>query len=435
MAERANIFPVEGWRKAIGYHPWHFWGLVDDGLLKLTSACNKAVPEYSWQAADMPSRDMLRQAIITAESRLREHLNYSVGQHFITETLRYPRPTHYGHEFLGGSGSDGRWMNVQLAEGYVRGLGVETLETIDATATVAVSDDDGDGYDETVTITASTTVTDPDQIAVYFGASDRLDGDPVSERYRIAPLKVTISGGTVTIKGRRWQFVRPIRYEGLGSVGIDPSGSNVFSSTVAIMRRYNDPAGTTTDTAQAVLVWETAPYPEWATHCGSGNLVFADGSADPAAEAYAIARCVVRDGRLGEIGIGAATYDADSGQWTGTAWGTCRQPDRVIVRYHSGVKLSSLESATNSNFLAGDWDKVISRLACAELPDRQWSCDKANQEIYHWKFDLARAAGANDEQYRIADENLTNPFGTARGAVYAWNRVRNLVVTRAVLLG
>ena len=77
-----------------------------------------------------------------------------------------------------------------------------------------IIDANGDGVNELATFTQATTATDPSQIAVYFAAADRVNGDPVAEPYRIRPLAVTIAGGVATIKGDAWLFVAPILSEG-----------------------------------------------------------------------------------------------------------------------------------------------------------------------------------------------------------------------------
>jgi len=40
---------------------------------------------------------------------------------------------------------------------------------------------------------------------------------------------------------------------------------------------------------------------------------------------------------------------------------------------------------------------------------------------------LARTGGANDESYQaVSASDLTNPFGTRKGHVYAWHEVQGL---------
>lgn len=433
--ERTNILPLESWRRVVGYHPWHFWGLKNDSLIKPTSACNTIVTQYAWQKADALSRDAIRQGIIAAESRLREYLGYSVGRVFVEETLEFPRPKHYGHQWLAPIDGDGRWLGIRTSEGFLRSIGKETYSVISASAEAVASDADGDGLNDTFTVTLSgVTVENLEEIGVYFLTADRLDGEPVSEKYRIAPVSMTLASGVLTIKGRLYLLVKPVKYEGFGALtGLDPATSGVLASHVAVHRRYASTAGTTTDDAAAVLIWETDPWPSWA-YCDSG-LTYADGNTDPAALAYAVARAQIRDARNGLVSVGAASYDATNAQWNAINWNTCRQPDRVLLRYEAGAKLDALENTHQLARIAGNWDQIVARFACAEMPRRQFGCQDATMEIYTWQFDLARSAGSNSEQYRISEGDLSNPFGTDRGAVYAWNRVKNLATVQAFLPG
>lgn len=376
----------------------------------------------------------IRQAIVTAESRLREYLNYSVGRHFVSETLQYPRPQHYGMQFAASIGGEGRWLNIRLPEGYIRNIGVETYSTIDANAAIVYSDPDADGLDDTFTVTVATTLTSADEIGIYFNSTDRLNNEPLSEKYRVSPVTILISGGNAVITGSKWLLVRPIKYQGINTAnGLDPDTSSNFATTITVARRYCDPTGTTNDTCQALLVWETEPYPSWAIGacCGSDSVPFSTNSRDPAAYAYGIARAQIRDARLGEITVGRAVYNSTTSEWTGVDWGLCRQPDRVIIRYECGAPLNEVENTLSKSRLDGNWGAIVSRLACAELSSLICACDTANRELWRWQFDLARAAGANDEQYRVSDGDLSNPFGTRAGAVYAWKNVKNLNTTLA----
>jgi hypothetical protein len=56
--------------------------------------------------------------------------------------------------------------------------------------------------------------------------------------------------------------------------------------------------------------------------------------------------------------------------------------------------------------------------------------------LYHWQFDLARTGGADGESYgAISQETVNNPFGTRRGAYYAWQQVGNLFQGRGFAVG
>lgn len=430
-----NQLPLDSWRDIFSLHPFHFFQMAND-TVPVTSHCATLVYERGWFDANMVGRQEIRDSIITAEARLREHLNFSVGRRFIEETVQYPRPMQYGSEYYASIDGDGEWLAVRASEGYIRAVGVEARETIDLTAAVTYGDPDGDTLNElaTITINGVSATLDTTQVAVYFGASDRLNGEAVSEKYRILPVQVSLSGTTLTIKGAAWLLVKPIKYQGFSKVTLDPSTTSNFVTTVAVYRRYCDPTGTTNTTAQAALIWETEPYPYWGC-CGNGSSTFVDNASDPAALAYAVARVGIRNAVTGELSIGRADYNSTEGQWFAVNWGLCRQPDRVIIRYEAGAPLAAVESTMSQAGAVGRWDEVVARLAAAELSERICACDTANRELYRWQFDLARAAGANDEQYRISDRDLGNPLGTRAGQVYAWKQIQNLMVVRSFLVG
>lgn len=429
--------PLDIWREVIGYNPYHFWQQADNAIIPVTSNCNSIVYENAWLNADAAGREEVRRAIKVAEGRLREHLNYSVGQRWIVETLQYPRPAQYGSAFSWPVGGSGRWLNIRLSEGYIRNIGNETRTALDAAATITYSDADGDGLPETFTVTIAgvSATLDVEQVAVYFGASDRLDGDAVGEKYRIEPIKATLSGTTLTIKGKSWLLVKPIKYQGFSKTTIDPAdpdSSTNYVDTVAVYRHYTDPTGTTIDDAQATLIWETEPYPYWA--CETTNLSFSPNQTDPAAVAYAVSRVGIRDVRLGEVSIGQAVWDADTSQFNAVSWATCRQPDRVIVRYEAGAKLAEIENTLNQSRVDGRWNEIVARFAAAELSQRICACDVANRELYRWQFNAAlKGSGGGDMDISQAD--LENPFGTHAGQIYAWKNVKNLNTTLAFLPG
>lgn len=417
------LLPLDTFREIIGYNPWHFWGLANS-IVPVTSGCNDVVYKWSWQNVDAVGRQEILDAIETAESRLREYLGFSVAPRYRTETIEYP--SIYDKRFIRANSVDGsgQWASVILSEGKVQAIGVESL-TLIGNANVTFSDADGDGLDETWTASIATTETDTAKIAVYFTASDRLDSEGVGDAWRIQPVQVSISGGTATVRGRSWLLVKPIKYEGFNKEGLDPDDTSNLVSQVAIYKRTTDPDGQTVGTSQGVLYWETEPYPSWALGCCGDSTLFGDSSTDPAAVAQGIARVGIRDAERGIVFPGYATYNSDTSSWESIAWGTCRPPDRVLIRYLAGEPL--VNGQMNKT-----WQTIVARLAAAEMPGRICACDAANRQLYHWQFDMSRAAGANDEQYSIGGRDLENPLGTKRGEVYAWKQIQNLRQLRGV---
>jgi hypothetical protein len=408
-----NLMPVETFRRHIGYHPWHFWGLADLTIVPVTSACNDFVTEYGWQNQEAAGRDDVRQAIETAEAMLFKELNFWPVPKFSEFTLRWPLYVDKGVWRVSHANAVGKWLDVKLSESYLQKLGIETRTAI-GDAAVVYTDDDGDGLDETFTVTIATSVTDTDQIAIYFLEADRPHSEAVSERWRIQPVTVSISGGNATIKGRSWLLVKPGGYEGAaaGDNALDPTDATKRVTQVSVYRYYTDQTGITNSTSQALLVWETLPYPSWAVCCYEGSATFVDSRTDPAALASSMARGVVRNSEGGVAGIGHAIYDADEDLWSSVSWGLSRPPDRVTVRYRAGYPLTDGE-------MSHDLQIAITRLAAAELNRKICACDQANRELHRWQFDLSLEA-TTEEKYGISAVDLENPFGTRRGHVYAW---------------
>lgn len=415
----STLLPLETFRRIVHYHPFHFFGLADSDNAPV-SQCNDIIAKYGWQASDAAGRDDILQAIETAESKLKDYLRWSVAPHWVDEVLPFPQFHQVGNRYTANAAVDGRWMTVNATEGKIQAVGQETL-TLIGTATITYSDADGDGLSDTFTATtvATTTETDSDDIDVYFGSADRLDNESANDNWKIAPVQKTINGnGTVTVRGRAWLLVKPILYEGLAATQgspIDPTVAANFVTSVEVYRHYTNPDGTTVDTSQAVLIWETAAYPNFAQCCG-GTVVSLTNTTDPASYYQAVARAGIRNAETGELNPAAASYDATNAVWSAVTWGLCVPPDRVRTRYKAGQPLVRGE-------MTRQLQTIVARLACAELVVRPTACDVANREFYRWQFDLARAAGNNDEQYRISNQDLNNPLGTRAGQVQAWKYV------------
>ena len=430
------LTPLDAFRQYMQLNPYWFWGLANKDV-PLLPDCDALVREYGWQAGGAAGRDDIRAMLEQAESMLREQLGYSIAPHYVTETLPFPRHHDMGQNRIGYAGSDGRWLALQLGEARTLAAGVEALALIgQATALdgdLAFSDADGDGLDDTFTIVMATTVTDPNEIAVYFTIDDRLDGEPVGERWRVQPVKVSISAGTATIRGRYWTLVKPIKHQRVGLGALDPMEviggvSASFRENVAteldVYRRHCDPTGITTATAQAMLVWETSPWPEIAT--AVNGATFAGDVFDPAAQAYAIARATMRDARRGIVGLGEATWDATNSKWVLAPMSFTRPPDRVVVRYLAGDAL--VGGQVNPH-----WARVVSRFAAALVGRRICGCEGISREFSDAQIDLAFSGNANTEKFLIDPGELKNPFGTRRGMIEAWRAVQDMAEIRAVL--
>jgi hypothetical protein len=426
-----NLLSLEEFRRVLGWSPWHFFGLSDTTYTPVNDACDDRLREYAWQRTDAAGRAEIAEAIESAERMLRGYLGFDVAPRYREDTLPWPRYYDTSRERHANWDATGRFIAPRIPLGaYVQAVGVESLTLVDtvsvAGADLVFTDADGDGLYDTFTATVATAETDPDQIALYHAAANRLDGEAAGERWRIRPVSVSISGGTATIIGRLWLLVRPVLYEGVGAGAPDPTditAAGPYAQSLEVYQRETNPDGVTREDAQAVVIWETTPCHGWwccCDSCSDATLDPTNSPRDPAATAYALARAGIRDGAGGRVGIGEALRNATTGIWAAQSWGACREPDRVIVRTYAGYPLEGGQMDRR-------FQRIVARLGMAELARPLCACEHANRELHRWQFDLARSSGNNDEQFGyISREDLSNPFGTRRGHVRAWKDVRAL---------
>lgn len=412
----ASLLPLESFRRIIRMHPYHFWQLADEEYVPVTGACDDVLFEEDWQNADAISRSSIREAIVRAEQKLADYLGYDVAPRYRVDSVPWPRLADSSQWRAYNQNSIGLRVSMRLPYGQVQAVGVRTQSLIGVAAVMLTERPAGLPFSFTLII--STTVTNPDEIAVFFAEPDRWDAGAPLDTWRIAPLDVTIAEGVATIRGNAWQIVKPVQYADPSvSATLDPTDLDTFASSLAVYREYIDSSGQTVTTSQATLVWETLPYPLIAC-CGASP--YPANSADPAAIGQAIARVGVRDAALGIVTPAEAVYDTTAAQWAAVNWATCTEPDRVIVRYLAGLALVNGQ-------MQRYWQETVSYLTLAELEGPICACEGVRKRLHHWQFDLARSSGADDEAYgAISQEDLANPFGTRRGHVEAWKRVVGL---------
>lgn len=416
-----NLLPIDTFRQLLGFHPWFFWGLAHSTLMPINAKCSGLVLEYSWQGTDAAGRDDVREAIERAEQKLAAYLGYYPAPRYV-ETIPLQWPRYYEEPLIRGRNIDatGRRVALKAPEGYVLTMGIEQLTSV-GTATVAggtlvYSDLFGTGFNDTFTITLPTTATDPAQIAVYFAAADRWDGSAASDRWRIQPVQVSISGGNVVITGRRWLLIRPILYEAPGLQTLNPTTAANFATSLDVYTRTTNGNGNSTTTAQATLQYETADCGGWGAGwcCGASPTT----TTDPGTVGEVIARAAVRDKRLGLVYPAAAVYNASTGLWADAFCSSCyAEPDRVILRYLAGYPTQA------DGQMDAAWQQIVTYLAAAELKTRICACRDVNERLHSLQQDMTLES-TQTERYAVAPEDLDNPFGTRRGHVLAWRAAK-----------
>jgi hypothetical protein len=419
------LLPLDIWRQEIGMNPWLFWGCAGGPIVD-NSKCSGLLREYSYQGSDTAGRDDLRRAIERAEEKLFSYLGYRVAPQYVeTEPLPWPRFNDASMVRYRDMDATGRRVAMMAPEFHIQAMGIEQL-TLVGTATVAggtlvYSSVFGPvALSDTFTITLPTTVTDPNEIAVYFSVGDRFDDTQTTDRWRIEPIQVSISGGNVVIVGRRWLVVRPILYQAPTLNALDPTVAGNFVTSLDVYQRTTNGNGNTVNTAQATLVYESSDCGGWGAGFCIGQT---NGSTDPGTVGEVIGRSGIRDRTLGLITPAVATFNASTGLWSSMSACNCyAEPDRVKLRYLAGYPLER-------GRMAARWQQVVTMLAAAEVKRRIVACRETNERLHDLQMDMALES-TETERYRRSQQELDNPFGTRLGHIQAWKQSRDYILRR-----
>lgn len=253
---------LSAWAEHMEVSPWGFNQVTGNGIDALLT--NKSAKFFV-----QPERDNIARALAQAIEQ---------GVHY---TRFYPRPAWLSCQL---AIDPRRYVNRQtlITEfGYVKAIGKRAVTLIEAGATVTYSDTNGDGVTDLATITVSTTVTAADELHVFFTAADSLAG-AADERWRIEPLRVSISGGTATITGHRALFVKPSvwrvpytppAYSDASKNSASPQNVADFVTTVDVYRVYADPT--------AAVTLGTANISAEVVNAKLGYIKVATGDTDP----------------------------------------------------------------------------------------------------------------------------------------------------------
>lgn len=402
------------WAQLMGMHPLHIM------QVRLNSNdtdphCSHIYFKYAWQTADHVGRDEIIEAIAESEAKIEAALGYHLAPTWEVDEWR-PTTRYYKSELVNVFASDPRgYRNTIKANwGYFISGGIEAKTLIDAAAPIVYTDSNSDNYDETATVTVVTDVTDPREIAIYY------PGKGADDRWEIRPTEVSISGGNAVITFRRELVVVEDLIEAFNIEGGEAIGSddNDFLEEVDVYRHWNDPS------TQVSFLWE----PLAGSNCAS---CFGAGCASCAFATQTGCLVLRTEPRQSVLAFHPADWDAEEEEFTSAGWGVGREPDLARLYYYSGWQDKRLRY---NNRMDPNWERAVAYMAAALL-DRP-PCDCAKGDWIKWRQDLTIVAGDEDGLPRFRDPqgNLDNPFGTRRGEVYAWRKVKSLIIGQAVLV-
>lgn len=229
----------------------------------------------------------------------------------------------------------------------------------------------------------ATTVTDADEIHVYYPGNTR----------EIMPSAVTIAGGTVTITIPWARLVELSSMEnpadGWNYDDIPPSGTSPYTTTVDVKREYLD------DSIQAGIIWPHRDSADCSCTCASCCGTCGE---------YSVNGCMyIRDAETGAIDVLPAAHDVVTGWTASCSTCYCELPSIIRLNYQAGL-----------DPITTQMEEAVIRLAHAKMSYPPCGCDTIKDT---WARDHREIENPSMEQ-------LMNPFGPYAGAWFAW-RVAN----------
>lgn len=394
-ASTYTLLPLDTWAKILGISPWEFNQFKFP--VSKSAQCKDVQYQFPWQK-DHLSREEIAEAIANAEKMIADKLLYwPAPKYFVDEVVQYPRPRQ--RDAYGGAGTPrGQWKTVQLKWHQIVSAGVFNRTAIDTipSADIVKRDFDSDGvyesFQATITNAAIGTITDPNEIAIYFGDSDRV-GEPLSENWRIRPVRVSISGTTATIIGHRTLLAKTNLEYAVDAAEIDSSADASYVTELECYRVFTDTTATEAQPYQGIAAWSTVPG------C-TANCTYQ-----------------VKDICLGE-------YDNEQGVVAPAFGLPClwpfqdREPDRLEVNYLAGLPLVNGQ-------MQDEMAKAVTYLSTALLAGEKCGCERSNRILAHWKEPFLTFDDQVNKTRGYSKDYSSSPFPATRGGQWAWQRVKD----------
>lgn len=397
-----SLLPLDRFAQVIGLDPRHFRQVST--TYKPNNTCATIWKEHAWQESDAISRDDIAEALHQAEEVFADHLGYSVRPEWVVgERRRTPQPADKGLYATASLNYQGFNLSLPLRRGHFIQGGIKTHTLVHASVGVVYSDADTDGYAETATITFATTVTDEQELAVFY------PGKSGADQWEIRPFRTcAIAAGVATMTFWKHQFVLESLIEALEPGEVNGDLNANFLTTVDVYRRHTDP------TSQCTFIWDPL-----AESC-NGECC------DPTSQSGCL---VPRDYDAGIVAYQAATYDATTGEWTAADLTEGRNPEQLLLYYYAGYQDKRRKYPLIQ--MDPEFERAICYYALTLLRREICSCTNIEGLMNYWTTDMAtRTPGG--ATFQLSSKVLDNPMGTTRAAVNAWNLIQRRSLARAV---
>lgn len=317
-----------------------FWGVANPAEVEIGYGCDTIWSKWM--------RDDISYYLAEAQQEIEQQINFPICTRWFTDEQ---------HDLT---------CPIQTDWGYVIEGGVMALADIADSEAVDYS------TDPAVIGPIATTLTDTDEIAIFYPGS----------LVQIYPETMEITGGFLTIWIPRCRMVAADQLENPVQ-GWDYNDLDNFTTTVDVKRVYNDPS------TQAELIWR---------NCNTCESQIQDA-------------CIyVRNGKIGSVEVRAGTYSADSG-WTPTNL-FCKPVESVRLNYRAGTAMT------------WQMEDTIIRLAHSKMPDELCGCETF---MRHWRRDRHVPEILTKERYSV-------PWGLSDGAYTAWRFTQSMKMYRGATL-
>ena len=395
-ADTYTWLPLDEWATIMGINPVHWNGLSSP--LFDNTVCGEIFFQYSWQHSDRIGRDDIARAIREAELEMAAEAGFNLLPDWTSaERLPYPAPHMPGVYNMYGTNPRGMLCSVEMRKGHIISGGIRAKTLIQAGAVVVRSDADGDGFQETATVTAPITITDTNEVRIYYPSKSADDA------WEIRPIKVAISGGNAVITFKIWQLTAANSMDRLDANPLDADVAGSYETSVDVYRVYNNPA------TQISFLWENnGPYSDCCGTCAACTLGSQTGCFHN------------RDARIGFIVPAPASWDAVNSQFTEQEWTACRAPDQLYVYYYSGWRDWSVTRPYVE--LSPYWKTAIAYFAASKLDRPVCGCSNISEFISKWRRDSAFSS-QEEGAWTMTPEQAGNKLGTTLGALYAYRAI------------
>lgn len=386
VASTPTLIPLDRAAEILGISSLYFNGVISD-YWDLDPDCDGVWYQYAWQRKDRFSREEFAENLAVAENTVARYLGYYPLPTWIRNEehlLSQPRsPEQYSFY-----NTRGMRKSVLTRWGFVQDTGVRATSLIEAGSAITYDDPYSTGYDQRATVSVATTLTDIEEVHVFYPGEDTVE-------WEIRPVEVSIAGGIATITFKREQAVLPellnrVPAPGDPLEGVDGDDDANFLTTVDVYRVYTDPS------QQAVFYQEPS--------CSGCDLTEYTG-------------CVyIRDSRRGFLAYEFATWDEDTETYTYTT--PTGIPLRGVFYYKAGLRN---ENSLYPNLrMKPDLERLIVYYALTLSDKEICGCDNFSSAIAHQLEDVAEG-----NKYKVVYEQLYNPLGTKRASIAMWNYIQN----------